>query len=344
MTSDPKALVAECLRAYPNRPARDPARLGDAFWHRAASGGVAVAIAEQLGVRSAYLDALRRSQTVATMRSQGVTQRLLALCGEMQIRAVPLKGAYLADRLYADAALRPTGDVDLLVTPSAAVRLVERLAAEGAEIPPTHVHAFYTQHHHHLTAVWLHVLVELHFRATSSFGVFMESEPLLERAKSVVVGERNVLVLDPIDELIYLATHAAAHYCAHDILLLDLKLFVARYAIDWPEVERRARALRLDRAVGCAIVASEERSGLDVSRMSGDWRDASRAVLRSVPPDLPPGWVDDWRVRARAQLAHARLCDTKALAIASFARDAVRALKRRAHAALPSVLPANWEV
>ena len=339
-----KEKTADCLRAYPARAAVELNSLDDQFWERAEDGGVAVVIAQQLGVRIPRTERAHLESTVASMRSQAVTEKLLTICDEMGIRALPLKGPYLAHRLYGDASWRPTSDVDLLVAPRDAPRLVARLAREGGEVPEAHVHAFYMANHHHLTAVWMDVLIEIHFRATSSFGVRMESEPLLERATAARVAGRQVLILDPTDELIYLATHAAAHYCAHDILLLDLKLFVARYGVDWREVERRAHALHLDRAVGCALVAAERRTGLDTSSMREGWRAKSRDVLRFVPADLPPGYVDDWRIRARAHLAHAQLCATKRLAAAALARDALRAVKRRVHAAFPRTAPTSWEV
>ena len=343
--------IATCLRAYPSRPDVDASALDDELWERAESGGVAVAIAHQLGVRSARVDERRRAQMVAGMRSLAVTERVLRLCEELSIPAAPLKGPLLGERLYGDISLRPTSDVDVLLPERDVVRLVDRLAREGADVPEPHVHAFYAKHHHHLNVTWTHVLVELHFRATSSFGVFTPAEALLARASVGRIGSGGgaaavaARVLDPNDELIYLATHAAAHYCAHDILLLDLKLFERRHslALDWQVVEQRARALRLERAVGVAIVAAERRAGLDTRAMSAAWRAESAALLERIPPNLPPGYVDDWRVRMKAHVAHARMCATPGIAARAFARDMVRAAKRRIWQRYPRVVPRAWE-
>jgi hypothetical protein len=338
--------LATCLRAYPSRPQIGAAEIDAAFWDRAERGGVAVAIAQQLSVRTPRVDALRLSQMVSGMRSQAVTERVLRVCEQLGIPAAPLKGALLAERLYGDIALRPTSDVDVLVPERDVARLVVQLAAEGADVPEPHVHAFYAKHHHHLNVEWLNVLVELHFRATSNFGVFTPAEPLLQRATDVRVGAAAVTArrLEPNDELVYLATHAAAHFCAHDILLVDLKLFEQRHALDWKVVEARARSLRLQRAVGMALIAAERRAGLETSGMSDAWRAASRKLLARIPPDLPPGYVDDWRVRMRAHIAHARLCASGALAARVLARDMVRAAKRRIWAWLPGAAPREWEV
>ena len=341
--------IATCLRAYPSRPDVEASALDDELWERAESGGVAVAIAHQLGIRSARIDERRRAQMVTGMRSLAVTERVLRLCEELSIPAAPLKGALLGERLYGDISLRPTSDVDILVPELDVVRLVDRLAREGAEVPEAHVHAFYAKHHHHLNVTWLNVLVELHFRATSSFGVFTPAEPLLARAKNARVGTGahavSARVLEPNDELIYLATHAAAHYCAHDILLLDLKLHERRHSpeLDWRVVEERARALRLERAVGVAIVAAEQRAGLDTRAMSPAWRAESTTLLERIPPNLPPGYVEDWRVRMKAHVAHARMCATPGIAARAFARDMVRAAKRRIWERYPGGVPREWE-
>ena len=76
----------------------------------ARTGGVAVLIAEQLGVRSAATKALAMAQAVVAMRSEAITMKCLGLCAEMDMRAVPLKGPLLAKRLYGDIATRPTSD------------------------------------------------------------------------------------------------------------------------------------------------------------------------------------------------------------------------------------------
>ncbi len=344
MTSSADRLLAECLRAYPERPAVDVAELDGAFWERARDGGVAVIVAEQLGVRTAETKARAMAQAVSAMRSETVTMMCLRLCDEMGIRAVPLKGPLLAKRLYGDIARRPTSDVDLLMTFGDMKRLIPRLVAEGAHAPQAHVHAYYEKAHHHLTVTWHGTLIELHFRATSDFGVFTPAEPLIERSLIETIDGSDVRVLESNDELVYLATHAAAHYLGLDSQLMDLKLLQRVRSIDWRTVERRAHALRLERAVGAALVAAERRVGFDASAMTAAWEAASRRLYGMVPRDLPPGYGGGWRVRLRQRVAHMRLCDTPVVAARTLGQGVWRASRRRLHECWPSVLPDSWGV
>ncbi|MBI4705925.1 MAG: nucleotidyltransferase family protein [Deltaproteobacteria bacterium] len=342
MTSRVDALLSECLRAYPALPALDPSALPDAFWSRAHARGVAVSVAAQLGIRAAPVAAWRIQQTAMALRSRALTVRCLRLCAEMGIAAAPLKGPLLAERLYGDLARRPTSDVDLLVVHRDARRLVSRLGREGAAMPAPHVHDYYEKHHHHLDVMWCGVLVEVHFRATSSFGVSTPAEPLLARSTPATADGQPMRVLESSDELVYLATHAAAHYFASDILLLDLKLLQQTGRPDWSIVERRSRARRLDRAVGAAFLAAERRVGFDTSGMSPPWHAQSRRVLHRLPPDLPAGYVDDWRVRLRQRLAEAMLCNTRSIAARVLGHAALRATKRRLQHRWPTLVPASW--
>lgn len=344
MTSNANAYLLECLRAYPSRPPIDPTSLDATFWNLAEKKGVAVLVAHQLELRTDRARALAVAQAVSAMRCEAVTLQCLRICDEMGIDAVPLKGPLLGKRLYGDAGRRPTSDVDLLVAHADVKRLIKRLAAEGAVLPKAYVHDYYEKAHHHLNVTWRGTLIELHFRASSSFGVFTPSEPMLERSVLSTIDGQQLRTLECNDEIVYLATHAAAHFLALDVHLMDLKLAQRQRAMDWGVVGRRARALRLHHAIGAALVAAETRVGFNTSQMDRSWRDASQRLLAALPRELPPGYVDDWHVRVRQHEATVRLCDGPAIALRALGQAAWRATRRRFHDRWPALAPESWEV
>lgn len=153
-----------------------------------------------------------------------------------------LKGMSLADRLYGDPDLRPSGDVDALVPAAELDHAVEVLDRHGWRLEPGRHPDYQRRHHRHVTLVREgSPAVELHHRASTGFAMVLDGEPLLARARP---GARGGLVLAPEDELLFLALHAADHGLARLCWLEDLLalLDAAGPALDWAAVVARARA------------------------------------------------------------------------------------------------------
>ena len=78
--------------------------------------------------RSHFLTAARAMMLIEEQR------KVLALLAEHEIPVIPYKGVFLAEQLYGDASLRPTGDIDLIVHPDDVMRAKEILVeAQGYE-------------------------------------------------------------------------------------------------------------------------------------------------------------------------------------------------------------------
>ena len=182
------------------------------------------------------------------------------------IAAAPLKGPLLAARLYDDAAVRPSTDLDVLVEPETLDAAIDALRPLGYEAERGEVARFFRDHHHHVHV--LHPMlpvVELHFDAYRGFGTLMPSGPLLARTTPCdVPGWAAARILSPEDEFVYLAVHAASHRFQLLVWLFDLKLLAIRHPeMRWDEVHSRAEALGFSAVVSLACRLLSEWLGAD---------------------------------------------------------------------------------
>jgi hypothetical protein len=331
-----------CLRAYPSRPTGpwDPP-LRD-FWARAADHGVALLLAGQLDHRTAVGDPRHAAygQIALALQSRAVLTEVLAIFQGHQIPCAPLKGPLLAARLYGEFTLRPTTDVDVLVTPSDLDRAVEALRQAGARPPDPASFRYHRIHHHHINAVLRGVLIEVHFRATSNFGAVIPAEPLLARTTQEVVDDALVPLLDPTDELVCLAVNAAAHRF-RAVLLLDLRRLCERARVDWLEAERRAREWHVARATAAALVAAHRRAGLDLASVSVAWRKQGESALR-LAPELPLHAEPYPQQRLRDLALQSILADSYARAGRMVLHNVARGLRRTVHRSWPALSPWHW--
>lgn len=228
----------------PNAPSPGPA--GDG------SGGAALAASPlPLDLAAALRDRLAFEHVAATRCRRALDEALVALAAS-GIPVVALKGPLLAERLYPPSVVRPSSDLDLLFSPRSLERALATLEGlgyrpePGASVAPSRPWS----HHVALTRSGSPP-IEAHFRLHSEFGAELPAAQFLARAEPVHTrGGAPALVLDRIDELIYLAVHAAAHRLIRLGWLVDLALLVrASPAIDWDEVGRRCRALEVHSVV-----------------------------------------------------------------------------------------------
>src|SRR5262249_46646985 len=77
-------------------------------------------------LKAAYCNTL-----VGNRRLQRELSTILAACAARQVEVLPFKGVALAARYYQELALRPVGDLDLLVQRADVARCVEAIGAGG---------------------------------------------------------------------------------------------------------------------------------------------------------------------------------------------------------------------
>lgn len=259
------------------------------------------------------------------------------------IRAVSLKGLVLGERLYGVSALRPTTDIDLLVSDADCERATAVLTRAGWSWKLDPTERYHRRHHQHL-----HLLrggapmVELHFRVLTGFGTVVPAEGFLARALPYRSGSGPTFVLAPEDEVLYLAVHAAGHLLVRLGWLYDLKLLIrASPSLAWEEVRRRAEELGVWRAVAFALGAARS-LGAEVPLgllVDPGFRDMSaervrRLALRKAQPS--PGYTAGWIA------FHALLADTPRGAARHLAHHLGRVARRRARRHLARLVPEEW--
>jgi hypothetical protein len=209
-------------------------------------------------LRSAYQANLRSSLWFTAELA-----RIMQHFERRQLRAVPYKGAVLAQALYRDLGLRSFSDLDFLISSADFERAKQALAEIGyrpaADLSPA------------VERLWLRTgyerafdsaagknLVELQWALLPHFyGVDLGVEDLMARDGRTVVGGCEVPCLAPEDSLLVLCLHAAKHLWTRLIWLSDiaetLRTQSQAQPIDYSLALAQARALGIVRILGVSF-------------------------------------------------------------------------------------------
>lgn len=266
---------------------------------------------------------------------------VLRLLGAAGVPCACLKGPLLGQRLYGEAALRPSADLDLLLAEADLDRAAAALGAAGFQAAAGPTSRWYRRHHHHL-GFSRHGApeVELHFRALVGFGSALPAEELLGRAVPCAFRGTAARVLAPEDEALYLAVHAAGHGLGRLVWLYDLKSLALDFpALDWEEVVRRAAASGLRRAAAFAL-AGAGALGAPVPRAASALP-RLRAGLAERARRAALAWDRPWSTAAGLAL-QALLADRLLGAAGLLAVNLARAARRRTRRALGPAVPEEW--
>jgi len=339
MPGNPEALRAAC------------GRVGDwealaALAERDGLAGILWREMERAGVAPPGPAAQRLEEFVALqrLRQPRLEAALADSLGALASGAVPcalLKGPFLGERLYGEAALRPSVDLDVLVAAADLDRATDALGGAGWRVPGGPTPRWLRRHHHHLV---LHRPgapdLELHFRALVGFGGTLPSEDLLGRAAPSEFRGKAVRLLAPEDEALYLAVHAAAHGLGRLLWLVDLKALLATHpGLDWDALVGRARACGLQRPAAFSFAAAADLGAAvpPPARILWLWRRraAGRAARAALALERP------WSTAASLAL-NALLADGPLAASRFLGAQLVRVARRRAARALGRLVPEEW--
>lgn len=196
---------------------------------------------------------------------------LLLALHEVGIPVLVLKGAYLAENVYRNIALRPMSDIDLLVPESMAReawRVVKelgyRLIYPATEILiPSFGKDFVCRKAGGFTPVEVHWTIKL---AEEKGG--MESEELWQNAWAVRLAEIDTATLSVEDFLLHLCLHASYQHEFDFGLraLCDIAVFIERFEgeIDWPALYARVSRHHWGRGVYLILHLASVRTGAAV--------------------------------------------------------------------------------
>jgi Uncharacterised nucleotidyltransferase len=177
----------------------------------------------------------RRSATLLQNRSLlGELMTALDAMAAAGVEAIPVKGLVLTGMLYGNLALRPAGDIDVLVRPEDLP--AARDALRGLGYAQEAVPAYEERHHpfhdapYYRPGPFRDTALELHHGLAAPRQFRMDAASLWERSVMTELFGRTLRVLGPEDTLLHLAVHRAR---------APLRL---RWIVDIAELMRRSIA------------------------------------------------------------------------------------------------------
>lgn len=172
-----------------------------------------------------------------------------------EIPVILLKGAALCLTTYEDIALRPLGDVDILVKKKDVTKACDLLESQGFSRigglyrVPDSLNA-------ERGCEWVYHkgnnVFELHWSLLDKLAPFpLEMQLFWDRAVEVNVDDAPALVMDPGNQLIHLCLHQFKHHWQHIRDLTDICLFYETHAeeIDWEQLTISIETQELGRCV-----------------------------------------------------------------------------------------------
>lgn len=202
-----------------------------------------------------------------TLRNMELYRALYMLLGKLRVQGIPvivLKGAYLAQHVYQDIALRTMADLDILV-PALHIDQVQTILArlgyqldERKDLSGNSYHLAYRSSENPILAVEVHWDLE---PAHSPFRV--DVEDLWQRARPVNVAGVDVLALSPEDLLLHLCLHTAhrhlfGHYSLRALCDIRAVLRHSGHRLDWDLLCLRSRQWGCDHSLYLTLLLARD--------------------------------------------------------------------------------------
>lgn len=264
--------------------------------------------------RARGLEDAERELETTWARNQDLRARLAPVLADLEGAGVPvvvLKGAALAHASYPLAALRPVGDVDLLVGPRELPRVVGFLRAVGwrptLELPESAARRLHSAGYRRADGLE----VDVHAYALLECCYPGADEAFLARAVPFSLGGLAARTLAPCDQLLHVCAHglrwsepAAIHWAADAAMILR-----AAPDLDWDAlvVEAVSRDLARPLASALALLRDELEAPVPpaplgaLAKHATGWRRGLETAARVRRPALGRGLFLHWCNHARTE-------------------------------------------
>jgi hypothetical protein len=273
---------------------------------------------------------LRLAYFTGAARNKRLYQELGPVLRRLRSSGIPvvvLKGAYLAKAVYGDVALRPMGDVDVMVPgtemPRARAVLLDmggvpagqsHQAVAGPGARDQDIESLCRRKHHLPPLVVRDLQIEIHWTIVSPTGpVCPDTAGLWHRAQPARVADVDVLALSPEDLLLHLCLHFGYEHRLEGLRsFCDLHETIRRFRgkMGWTQVAERAGEWGASRYVGLILHLVRTVLGTGVP---------DDAVERLVPGGIDGRLAETAReslltqVRYRTWVPFSRLLGTRSL-------------------------------
>lgn len=287
--------------------------------------------------RAAFQDAWRKTWA-SNRRVYAAAIPVLEALIAAHVRVIVLKGAALAWSIYETPALRPIGDVDILVAPQDLPRSREILRGlEWSPLRPVRDQDLMTRHALDYCKPPFGA-IDLHWHLHEECCWTDADAGVWRRARPFSGEPHGLLMLDPADQLLQTCILGLRWSPVHSARwVADAAQIVNRSgSLDWTIVVDEARrrrmalqmreALRLLRSRAGAVIPEDVLRALDAEHVS--WRDRAELRVKTRPVQGAGGMFLLWCGWTRQKQASA----TQAPGFLRFLRAAVKASDRSAPA------------
>ena len=228
-------------------------------------------------------------------------------CRQEGIPLTVLKGGALARMLYQDTALRPMGDLDLLVPRAAVARVQSALIEHGYSAPTEMGQQFAERFSAERSFVRLGARpsqIDLHWHAFTS-PYYFERIPIAwfwRRTDALHLDNSRALALSPGAQLLYLSAHYALHQYRRLIWSYDIARLIvcSAHQIDVDETIEAAAEFGLVAPLRNALAEVGEHWGTSIPQLAErlgairtSWKDRAVHAISRAPADggicLPGG-------------------------------------------------------
>ena len=234
------------------------------------TGAQATVPAQDWGrLRTLYLKSLARN-----MKIYHEVKNVLRLLIDAGIPVIALKGAYLAEGVYGDIALRQMGDVDLLVPKNrlgqARKAIMDGGYREQVEGEYSGIEAVCEISNHLMPLVGASgLVVEIHWTIENPMYPFrIDVDGLWERATPVRVGGVEIQGLSPEDLVLHLCLHSAAHHGFENgfrgICDIHQAIGASMGAFGWTELVCRSRSWGVGRSISLPLYLAGKWFGSEI--------------------------------------------------------------------------------
>ena len=216
------------------------------------------------------LRSLRNSYLQNAARNMHLYHELGKVLGRFRENGIPviaLKGAHLAGAVYGNFALRPMGDVDLLVRKTDLLRAQDLLVGLGyaASKDDTGCSQLHLPPYRKKGSA----AIEVHLNIVSPpFSDRVDVGSLFVRAQACVIEGCELWTLCPEDLLLHLCMHASYHHGFDSgvMPLFDISTVVERYSreLDWEQVLGRSKEWGVGKCVYLALSLAERIAGASI--------------------------------------------------------------------------------
>jgi len=204
-----------------------------------------------------------QTQRVMKLTSEGV--RFSSKLNGEGISSILLKGPFLSEQLYGDAALRPSRDIDILVLPENIERVNEILLSDGyTMVYPDFIlsrkqRSYYQRNKNQYAYRNLDngCLVELHWRLFSQQDLFpIPVESIFAESQELIIAGKPIRVLSTNHNLEYLCLHGSLHQWFRLLWLRDIAQLLSDEKVNFEGILLQAKRKGNERPIEQAAYLS----------------------------------------------------------------------------------------